>query len=1302
MASYDAYYAGQRRRQDEHVYHADDRHSRSRSPPPRGLDSPSPTLMLRNLSNSTVERDVGTFPLLFSKVHRALENERARYTEVRLVRDKKNGRLNAFVDFCSINDARQFMKDCRVGLVNDAQSFQGEIEIRKSVIRMTYSNPKERRDDDRVGSFRTPFTVKCDEPSPTIMLRGIPPSMDSRDIRDALDDNRINYVDVRVIRDKNTGVTKGFGFVDFATIHDAKRWMEFQKGILRVRRHELRLTYSAPRQAEELPYGSGPPVPPLMGRPGPLSEVSTGDWICSRCSSHNFRRREQCYKCQLPRSQVQSLTNSVDGVDLVGTTPCNTLVLRCLDALTTEEDICKVFEDTADVKVRQCHVMRDEVTHTSRCFAFAELPTVADAYKVMDIVSKEYKLFEIGGKAVTVSYAKNTFNTIMATLKTEGSYNAQLNSSRNLALDLAHAAMAAQNSNITPDAIAMNAVAASALLSQGPTSGPAVAHAAIQQKQTEQHLISAIAKSMRAAQDHSQSNSYGTSVARIVAAGQTLPPPSLPFHAATAAMTVFPYPDTTKYIYDESTRFYYDPVTGLLYEPNSKYFYDRVSQRYYYWDQTRSTYFPVPQPGSTETASKPETEGTNSDQNAATKNNTEGNSEGGERVRLSKGKSAQQIAKEMEKWAKRMNAQKKNPIAVAPRNETSSAETSRTADTGYALFEAAVSAPPTSETRPGSERNSSLVAQYGGAEDSDDSGPNDLLINRQKELSDADLEAEGKVADEEAKLLDWAKLACLLCSRGFKDAATLQKHRAFSALHIENLNKLRAKHGLQPLPTQKTESPAGAAGANSGNLSISSLIQIGADAANDHAKSVAARQGAPQYRDRARERREKYGMPSPPRRKYDRSPTHTVPLPTAEPVPMLGVAPAFAPPQPTGPSVGSRLMEKMGWQAGQGLGRENQGRTQIIEAEFREAGVGLGIKPLKRGPPSDNYKDNEYLNSCLRGVLTNGGLRTFLCFLTRHLLGCVFSNSPFYSHQLDELISLPPNMATLSPALSAEFIVQRATHVHINSFGIEKLAKESSDQQYQVLFNQKVHTGYWALCAAVNRAVEEGFDLLDPNTYQHVTEAQLKRIFRSVGNVEIPLFAERLRLLRESGKTLVRDFGGSFKNVVQMCERSAFKLLDVLCEHFPSFKDTAIYEGQQVSFLKRAQLLVGELWLCFNGQGVGAFDDIDKITAFADYRVPQVLFYYGAVSYSDKLLDVIRTGELIPNGSQLEVEIRGATIHAVQLIVQKVKDLLAEAGHLKTPCNAILADNYLWTFRREHVAEIDAVIPMHKTRCLFY
>ena len=36
--------------------------------------------------------------------------------------------------------------------------------------------------------------------------------------------------------------------------------------------------------------------------------------------------------------------------------------------------------------------------------------------------------------------------------------------------------------------------------------------------------------------------------------------------------------------------------------------------------------------------------------------------------------------------------------------------------------------------------------------------------------------------------------------------------------------------------------------------------------------------------------------------------------------------------------------------------------------------------------------------------------------------------------------------------------------------------------------------------------------------------------------------------------------------------------------------------------LKRAQILVADLWACFEGQGLGAFTDIDTITMFADYR----------------------------------------------------------------------------------------------------
>lgn len=39
-----------------------------------------------------------------------------------------------------------------------------------------------------------------------------------------------------------------------------------------------------------------------------------------------------------------------------------------------------------------------------------------------------------------------------------------------------------------------------------------------------------------------------------------------------------------------------------------------------------------------------------------------------------------------------------------------------------------------------------------------------------------------------------------------------------------------------------------------------------------------------------------------------------------------------------------------------------------------------------------------------------------------------------------------------------------------------------------------------------------------------------------------------------------------------------------------------------VSIHKRAQILIGDIWACHEGQGLGEFDDIDSLTMFADYR----------------------------------------------------------------------------------------------------
>ena len=73
----------------------------------------------------------------------------------------------------------------------------------------------------------------------------------------------------------------------------------------------------------------------------------------------------------------------------------------------------------------------------------------------------------------------------------------------------------------------------------------------------------------------------------------------------------------------------------------------------------------------------------------------------------------------------------------------------------------------------------------------------------------------------------------------------------------------------------------------------------------------------------------------------------------------------------------------------------------------------------------------------------------------------------------------------------------------------------------------------------------------------------------------------------------------------------------------------------------------------------------------------------------------------LENGDRREMEIRGASIHAVELINLAVRRRLREAGKDEKSINSIMIDHYLWDFRREHATELEKY-PYHKTRCIFY
>ncbi|GAA5817421.1 hypothetical protein MFLAVUS_010967 [Mucor flavus] len=250
--------------------------------------------------------------------------------------------------------------------------------------------------------------------------------------------------------------------------------------------------------------------------------------------------------------------------------------------------------------------------------------------------------------------------------------------------------------------------------------------------------------------------------------------------------------------------------------------------------------------------------------------------------------------------------------------------------------------------------------------------------------------------------------------------------------------------------------------------------------------------------------------------------------------------------------------------------------------------------------------------------------------------------------------------------------------------------------RYAVTYDGVSYTGYWSLCAAINRALDNGIPITNPKYYgSEASDEELAEVFRSDTKEPAPMLAERIRVMREAGKVLCEKFDGSFINCILEAKHSASKLLDIIIENYGSFNDVHDFHGRKVFILKRAQILIADIWACFDGESYGEFYDIDSITMFADYRVPQALYQLGLLRYSPALIKRLEKREYFPSGSEDEVEIRGNSIWAVELARQRIEEI---DPSLKI--NAILIDFYIWDMAKE--IQDQMTVPTHCTRSCFY
>lgn len=241
--------------------------------------------------------------------------------------------------------------------------------------------------------------------------------------------------------------------------------------------------------------------------------------------------------------------------------------------------------------------------------------------------------------------------------------------------------------------------------------------------------------------------------------------------------------------------------------------------------------------------------------------------------------------------------------------------------------------------------------------------------------------------------------------------------------------------------------------------------------------------------------------------------------------------------------------------------------------------------------------------------------------------------------------------------------------------------------------------GYWALAASLKRAAEENPRMLDAGFMARITPQELENILGNNG--KFPLFTERWRNVRELGTVLRDHWDGDAVYLVEDARGDAAWVTQMIVENFPSFNDIAIYEAHEVRFYKRAQILVADLWGAFGGKQWGEFRNIDVLTAFADYKLPQILRTWGILKYTPSLARKVDSHLDFAAGSAEEIEIRAATLWAIEFL----REALAARGR---QFMSIQVDWVLWEASQENLAKVwkpsrgSIIKPHHRVRTIFY
>ncbi len=232
--------------------------------------------------------------------------------------------------------------------------------------------------------------------------------------------------------------------------------------------------------------------------------------------------------------------------------------------------------------------------------------------------------------------------------------------------------------------------------------------------------------------------------------------------------------------------------------------------------------------------------------------------------------------------------------------------------------------------------------------------------------------------------------------------------------------------------------------------------------------------------------------------------------------------------------------------------------------------------------------------------------------------------------------------------------------------------------------------GSIALVKLIEKTATETPQFLDWNYLQKLSLNSFRKTFEG-SNVVIPLIKERHENLISLATDMLTEYEGSSDNLLKVTSYCAARMLKRLSA-LKSFEDKSVFEGETIYYWKRAQLQVKMFNDIREYFEYKPMQNLHILTAFADYKVPQLLRHLGILSYSKELSETVDNYNLIPKDSKLENEIRIATIVAVERI-----SLVASKKGIRIVPSQI--DSILWN---RAASNKDAMKPYHRTYTAAY